>query len=96
MRKAASILVTFVFALSLTTSAFAAAKEMKGTIRGVDEGAGTVTFCPEGTTADHVMKVAKDVDIKKLKPNTKVEISVENNEVTKVKQISKKAPIEGC
>lgn len=94
MRKAVSILVTLVFFFSLTAFA-AAAEQMKGTIKAVDEKAGTVTFCPEGTTKDHVMKVGKDVDIKSIKPDTKVEISVEDNKVTNVKKI-KKMRIEGC
>jgi carbon monoxide dehydrogenase subunit G len=96
MRKAVSILVTLVFFFSLTAAFAAAAEQMKGTIKAVDEKAGTVTFCPEGTTKDHVMKVGKDVDIKSIKPDTKVEISVEDNRVTNVKKIKKRMMIEGC
>lgn len=95
MKMATSIVMALVFTLSLATAAFAA-EHMRGTIKAVNEQAGTVTFCPEGTTSHHVMEVGKDVDIKNIKPDTKVEISVEDNKVTHVKIEKKRMMIEGC
>jgi Cu/Ag efflux protein CusF len=101
MRKTFAVVLLVFFSLSLFSLAFAAEMK-KGTVRGVDMKAGTITFCPEGTTEEHVMTVDKAVDLGKVAKDTKVEITVDKvggkDVVKDIKTVSPKMrkAIEGC
>lgn len=97
MKKIVSILAVIVMVVSLVSLAFAGHAMMKGTVKGVDAKAGTMTFCPEGGK-DEALKADKAVDLGKVKTGDKVEVMVENGVVKSVKEIAapaKKAPM-GC
>jgi hypothetical protein len=89
MKKVAAVLVVVVLVVSLVSLVFAA-EAKKGTIKGVDEKAGTITFCPEGTTTDMTLKVDKGVDLSKIKADTKAEIMVEKDTVKEIKAMKAK------
>ncbi len=98
MKKAAVILAAMVFVAVMVSMVFAA-EAKKGTIKGVDTKAGTVVFCPEGTTTDSTLKVDPSVDLGKVKTGDKVEITVDNDTVKEVKAApapAKKKPSMGC
>jgi len=86
MKKVAAVLVVVVLAVSLVSLAFAAETKM-GTIKSVDAKAGTIIFCPEGTTADMTLKADKGVDLGKVKADTKAEIMVEKGTVKEIKEM---------
>jgi len=95
MKKGTAILISVIFIVSLAAIAFAD-ETRKGTVKGVDTKAGTITFCPEGTTKDMTLKADKSVDLDKVKPETKVEVTLDNNTVKGIKEMKKpKAPV-GC
>jgi len=89
MKKVAAVLVVVVLALSLVSLAFAAEAKM-GTIKGVDAKAGTITFCPEGTSTDMTLKADKGLDLSKIKVDTKAEIMVEKDTVKEIKEMKVK------
>ena len=89
MKKVAAVLVVAVLALSLVSLVFAAEAKM-GTIKGVDAKAGTITFCPEGTSTDMTLKADKSVDLIKVKADTKAEIMVEKGTVKEIKEMKAK------
>ncbi len=100
MKKVAAVLTVVVLVVVLGSLAFAAGAQ-KGTIKSVDAKAGTVVFCPEGTTTDMTLKADKSVDLSKVKAGDKVEVSVEKNTLKSVKAeaaapaAKPKAPV-GC
>ncbi len=77
MKKVAIVLAAAVLVVSLVSFVFAAEMQ-KGTIKSVDEKAGTVVFCPEGTNKDMTLKADKSV-LGHVKAGEKVEVSVEND-----------------
>jgi carbon monoxide dehydrogenase subunit G len=89
MKKVAAILAVVVLVVSLVSLVFAAEAKM-GTIKGVDEKAGTITFCPEGTTSDMTLKAEKGVDLSKVKADTKAEVVVEKDTVKEIKEMKAK------
>ncbi len=95
MKRTAAILIPVIFIVSLAAIAFAA-DTRKGTIKGVDTKAGTITFCPEGTDKDMTLKADKSVDLSNVKPETKVAVTLDKNTVKGIKEMKKpKAPV-GC
>src|SRR5512135_3355256 len=95
MKRSAVVLLAVV--LVLTVSSFAlAAESHKGTIKGVDPKAGTITFCPEGTQKDMTLKADKSIDLSTVKPETKAEISVEKGTVKDIKEMKKPKASVGC
>jgi len=99
MKKVTAVLAVVILVAALGSLAFAA-EAKKGTIKSVDAKAGTVVFCPEGTTTDMTLKADKSVDLSQVKAGEKVEVSVEKNALKSVKAeaaapAAKKAPM-GC
>ncbi len=95
MKKSAFVLVIFVLVASLASFAFAG-ESRKGTIKSVDTGAGTITFCPEGTNKDLTLKADKSVDLTRVKPDTKAEITVDKDTVKDIKEMKKPKAAVGC
>ena len=99
MKRAFSLSVALLFLVAFISFAFAGEMK-KGSIRGIDVEKGTIVFCPEGTTDRVDMPVDKSVDLKKIKSETKVEISVEKKNgkeiVKEIKVIRPRKAIEGC
>jgi putative cell wall-binding protein len=95
MKRFAAVLISVVVIISLAVVAFAA-ETQKGTIKGVDSKAGTITFCPEGTTKDITLKADKSVDLTKVKPDTKAEVTVDKDTVKGIKEMKKPKPAIGC
>ena len=89
MKKIAAVLAVAILVVSLVSMVFAADAK-KGTIKGVDTKAGTITFCAEGTTTDMTLKAGKDVDLSKVKADTKAEIMVDKDTVTEIKAMKAK------
>jgi len=87
--KRVSALVALVLSLCLFASVAAAADTMKGTIKKVDDKAGTITFAREGTTKDEVLTVDKSVDLKKVKAEAKAQITVDAGVVKEIKPEAK-------
>ncbi len=83
--KKISVLVSLAMALFLFASSAAAADKVKGTIKGVDEKASTIKFAKEGASEDEVLTVDKGVDLKKVKPNAKAELTVDGGVVKEIK-----------
>jgi len=97
MKKVAAVLAVAVMVVSLFSLAVAAEMQ-KGTVKAVDAKAGTVTFCPEGSNTDVVLKADKSVDLGAVKAGEKVEISTEKDTVMSLKAApaaKRKAPV-GC
>ncbi len=84
MKKVLVVLAVAVLVVSMVSLVFAAEAKM-GTIKKVDAKAGTVVFCPEGTTTDMTLKADKSVDLGKVKAGEKVEVSVEKDVLKGVK-----------
>lgn len=95
MKKATAVLAVAVLVVSLVSLVFAADAK-KGTIKAVDAKTGTVTFCPEGTTTDMMLKADKAVDLGKVKAGDKVEIMVEKDMVKSLKAAAKPKAAVGC
>jgi hypothetical protein len=95
MKKSAGVLISIVLIVSLASFGFAA-ESQKGTIRSVDAGAGTITFCPEGSNKDIQLKADKSVDLTRIKPDTKAEITVDKDTVKDVKEMKKPKAAVGC
>jgi putative cell wall-binding protein len=95
MKRFAAILISLVVIISLAAVAFAADTQ-KGTIKSVDPKAGTITFCPEGTTDNVTLKADKSIDLSKVKPDTKAEVTVDKDTVKGIKELKKPKPAVGC
>ena len=95
MKKVASVLASLLLIVSLASFGFGA-ESQRGTIKGVDTGAGTITFCPEGTNKDVKLKADKSVDLSRIKPDTKAEITVDKNTVKDVKESKRPKAAIGC
>ncbi len=76
--------VVLALALCLSASLAAAAETAKGTVKKVDEQAATITFARDGGK-EEVLKVDKAVDLKKVKANTKAQITVDGGVVKEIK-----------
>ncbi len=61
-----------------------AAETAKGTVKKVDEQAATITFARDGGK-DEVLAVDKSVDLKKVKANTKAQITIDGGVVKQIK-----------
>jgi len=96
MKRTAAVLTAAIFILSLAVVAHAA-ETRRGTIKDVDVKAGTITFCPEGTTTDMMLKADKDLDLRTVRPETKAEVTVDGGAVKGVREIKqpRKAAV-GC
>jgi len=96
MKRNGAVLVAVMLIATLAAVAYAA-ETQKGTIKGVDIKAGTITFCPEGTTDNMMLKADKSIDLGMVKPDTKAEVTVDKGMVKGIKEIKKprKAPV-GC
>lgn len=95
MKKVAVVLVV-VLSLCLVVSLAFAAEAKKGTIKGVDVKAGTITFCPEGTTTDMTLKADKGVDLSNVKADSKAEVMIEKDMVKEIKAMKKPKAAVGC
>lgn len=93
--KKLSVVLVVVLSLCLAVSAFAA-EAKKGTVKGVDEKAGTVTVCYEGTNADVTLKAGKGVDLGKVKAGDKVDVTVDKGVAESVKAAPKAKAAVGC
>ena len=93
--KKFSVILAAVLSLCLVVSLAFAAESKKGIIKGIDEKAGTITFCTEGTTTDMTLKVDKSVDLKNVKKDSKAEVMIEKDTVMSIKAAGKK-PVVGC
>jgi len=95
MRRSVAVLIVVAFMVSLAGIAFAAEMQ-KGTIKAVDPKAGTITFCQEGTTNNITLKADKSIDISKVKPDTKAEVTVDMGTVKDIKEMKKPKAAVGC
>jgi carbon monoxide dehydrogenase subunit G len=71
--------------LCLLASSAAAADKVKGTVKEVDEKARTLTFAAEGAGKDEVLPVEKGVELKGVKPNAKVQLTIDGGVVKEIK-----------
>ena len=95
MKKAVIVLIVLAFVLSIAVAAFAATQT--GTIKGVNIKAGTISFCPSGTSKNETLKAGKGLNLKTVKTG-KATITTSGGMVTAVAPV-KAAPrrlIEGC
>jgi hypothetical protein len=95
MKRRIAVLMSVLFVLSLAMIAVAAEMQ-KGTIKGVDTKAGTITFCQEGTDRDMTLKADKSIDLNMVQPFTKVEVTVEKDVVKSIKEIQRPKANYGC
>jgi Cu/Ag efflux protein CusF len=95
MKKITAVLAAAVLVVAMASMVFAADMK-KGSIKGVDTKAGTVVFCPEGTTAEMTLKADKAVDLSKVKVGDKVEVSVEKDMMKSMKPAAKPKAAVGC
>ncbi len=89
--KRLSVFVSLAMALFLFASSAAAADKVKGTVKEVDEKASTIKFAKDGASADEVLTVDKGVDLKKVKANDKVQLTVDGGVVKEIKAEKKRA-----
>ena len=95
MKRSIAVLISVVLIVALASIAFAA-EAQKGTIKGVDSKAGTITFCQEGTSDNITLKADKSIDLSKVKPDTKAEVTVDKGTVKDIKEIKKPKAAVGC
>ncbi len=76
--------------VALISSLVFAAESKVGTVKSIDTKAGTVVFCPEGSTEDVTLKVDKHANMSNIKAGEKVEVSVENDTLKQVKPAAEK------
>ena len=86
MKKFMAVAVVVVLVAALASFAFA--DTMKGTVKSVDEKAGSVVLTVDGK--DTNLKADKSVDLGKLKAGDKVEATVEKDTLKSVKAEAKK------
>lgn len=86
MKKFMAVAVVVVLVVALASLAFA--DTMKGTVKSVDEKAGSVVLTVDGK--DTNLKADKSVDLGKLKAGDKVEATVEKDTLKSVKAEAKK------
>ncbi len=97
MKQAAAVLAVLALVVALSATGLALAAEMqKGTITGVDLKAGTISFCPEGTSEDLTLKADTGVDLSKVKPDMKAQITRDKDRVTEIKEMKKPRAAVGC
>ncbi len=70
--------------LCLSASVATAAETAKGTVKKVDDQAATITFARDGGK-EEVLKVDKAVDLKKVKANTKAQVTIDGGVVKEIK-----------
>ncbi len=70
--------------LCLSASVAAAAETAKGTVKKVDGQASTITFARDGGK-EEVLTVDKSVDLKKVKANTKAQVTIDGGVVKEIK-----------
>ncbi len=90
MKKFVAILAVVVLVVSMASLAFAAESKM-GTIKSVDNAAGTVVFCPEGSTQDITLKADKSV-LSQVKAGEKVNATINKNMLENVMAAPAAAP----
>jgi len=95
MKTSVVILISVVLVVAMASVAVAA-ETQKGTIKGVDRDAGTITFCPEGTTHDMTLKADKNIELEKVKPDMKAEIVVDKDTVKAIQWMRKPKASVGC
>ncbi len=95
MKRFIAVLISIVFIVVLASIAFAA-ETQKGTIKGVDSKAGTITFCQEGTSNNITLKADKGVDLSKVKPDMKAEVTVDKDTVKDIREMRKPKAAVGC
>lgn len=78
-------IVALVLSLCLLLPALASAEAARGTIKAVDEKAGTLTFSREGQAGEEVLPVDKAVSLGKVKKGMKARIEVEGGVVKQIK-----------
>jgi hypothetical protein len=83
--KRCSALLCLVLSLCLLASPAAAADKVKGTVKAVDEKARTLTFAAEGAAKDEVLPVEKGVKLEGVKPNAKVQLTIDGGVVKEIK-----------
>ncbi len=91
MKRFSAIMVVVVLAVSMASLAFAAESKM-GTIKSVNAAAGTVVFCPEGSTQDITLKADKSVDLSQVKAGEKVNATINKNMLENVMAAPAGAP----
>ncbi len=99
MKKIAAVLAVVALVVSMASLVFAAGMSTeKGTIKSVNEKAGTVVFCAEGTDKDTTLKAEKGVDLSKVKAGEKVEVSIEKDMLKHMMVVpaAKPRPAVGC
>ena len=87
MRRALALAAASV--LCLSASVAAAAETVKGTIKKVDDKSATITFAREGADKEEVLAVDESVDLKKLKANTKAQVTLDGGVVKGIKPEAK-------
>lgn len=87
MRRVSAVVASVLLCLSVSVAA--AAETTKGTIKKVDDKAATITFAREGADKDEVLTVDKSVDLKKVKANTKAQVTLDGGVVTGIKPDAK-------
>ncbi len=95
MKRFIAVLISVVFMVALASIALAA-ETQKGTIKGVDSKAGTITFCQEGTSNNITLKADKGIDLSKVKPDMKAEVTVDKDTVKDIKEMKKPKAAVGC
>ncbi len=70
--------------LCLAATVAAAAETAKGTVKKVDDQAATITFARDGGK-EEVLKVDKGVDLKKVKANSKAQVTIDGGVVKQIK-----------
>jgi ABC-type glycerol-3-phosphate transport system substrate-binding protein len=83
--KRRSAFLSLALSLCFLASSAAAADKVKGTVKQVDEKARTITFAAEGAGKDEVLPVDKAVELKSVKPNAKVQLTVDGGVVKEIK-----------
>ena len=87
MRRIFALVVALL--LGLSASVAAAAETAKGMIKKVDDKAATITFSRDGAGKDEVLAVDKSVDLKKVKANTKAQVTLDGGVVKEIKPDAK-------
>ena len=95
MKRFTAVLISIVLIVALTSIAFAVDTQ-KGTIKGVDPNTGIITFCQEGTSDNVTLKADKSIDLSKVKPNMKAEVTLDKGTVKDIKEMKKPKAAVGC
>jgi len=95
MNRLTAVLISVVLIVVLASIA-SAAETQKGTIKAVDSNAGTITFCQEGTRDNITLRADKSIDLSKVKPDTKAEVTLDKDTVKDIKEMKKPKAAVGC